>query len=387
MTTHNTKYTKQEKKQIVENPYFQEFINIRNLSKNSIEAYKRTLLNYTRHTQQDLTTLIQEADEEEENRIRPNNRKIRQKITNYKIHLQQQKYSNRTINLYLIQVAAFYKHFGITPPTIPKNKIHNKETHLDLIKKEHIQTAIQTSKNNKIKAMILFMASSGTAAQETCNITIQDFITATSEYHNSTRIETVIQELLHRDDIIPTWPIIRQKTNTPYFTFCTPEATKYIVRYLHEKLLFKGIPENSTLFEITPKSLQHMLGRLNDNCGFGWKDKNCRFFHSHGLRKFHASTLCDYGVSELFIDFLQGRTVSSTQQAYYKPNPEKFKERYIHAMNCVTIFDEINYKDITSSEREELEELRHRDVERERQLEEIRTRLNALDLSKLTTTY
>ena len=39
-----------------------------------------------------------------------------------------------------------------------------------------------------MKAIILFISSSGCARQETLNITIQDFIEATHEYHNSNDI-------------------------------------------------------------------------------------------------------------------------------------------------------------------------------------------------------
>ena len=83
-----------------------------------------------------------------------------------------------------------------------------------------------------MRAFVLFMSSSGCARQETLNITIQDFIEATKEYHASNDIYEIINELKGRKDIIPIFKLKRQKTNEYYHTFCSPEATCEIFHYL-----------------------------------------------------------------------------------------------------------------------------------------------------------
>lgn len=363
MTTHNTKYTKKETEKLVNDQYFQEFITLKNLQPNTIKQYKTSLLKYQRIHGQTLTQLIQEAEQEEEQGTPTKHRKIKQRFITFKIQLQKEGYKTSTINSYLTNLRTIYSYYEIAvPKTIKNDKVKKTETYKDIPTKEHIQQAIESAKNNKLKAVILFMASSGTAAQETCNITIQDFIDATSDYHNETRIENVIFALSKRNDIVPTFTITRQKTGVPYFTFCTPEATNRILIYLRERLLYHGIEHEERLFNCKPKTLQQAFIRLNDGCGFGWAREKCRFFHTHALRKFFGTTLFEEGnVSELFIDFLEGRSISKTRQAYYKPNPEKFKKRYVAVMNCVTINSDVEYLDITSEEKKELLMYRERE--------------------------
>ena len=343
---------------------FKEFCILRNLKQSSIKSYAVVLNSYVKVQQTDLTTLINEADEEEEQRIRLSKRKIKQRLNKYKIELQKQKLTDRTINDRITKIRTFYSQFDITPPKITRKPVKNIETYKQIITPEQIRKAVNTSKNNKTRALILFMASSGTAAKETSNITIKDFIEATSEYHNETRIEQVIYALKNRNVIILFFTIIRQKTQTPYFTFCTPEATQQILIYLTEELMKRDLKEEDKLFNITPQSIQTNFERLNDCCGFGWKNNHCRFFHSHGLRKMFGSRMFDAGLSELTIDFLEGRSIGATRQAYYKPKPEELKKKYVRVLNTVSFFSDVEYHDITSEEKEEL--LRYREKEKVR---------------------
>lgn len=354
-----------QSKEIKDNPLFKQFCNIRNLSPSSAHVYKGALTAYANsQNTADLEALINEADNEEEQRIRYSQRKIKTRFIQFKTYLQDNRYENQTTNDYLSKVRTFYKAFDITTPELPRNKITVRETYKDLIKKEHIQEALRTTKSNKVKALILFMCSSGTAARETSNITIQDFIEATREYHNENSIEQVVKTLSNRDDIVPTFTIIRWKTKVPYFTFCTPEASRQIIIYLKERMLKQDIKPEDRLFDIKGDSIEKAFARVNDKCHFGRKSNTYRFFHTHGLRKFFGTTMFAAGVSEMTIDFLEGRSISRTRQAYYKPTPEELKQRYLVAMNHVTIFEEVTYNDINSKEREEL--LMHREKERER---------------------
>lgn len=343
---------------------FQEFCKIRNLSRNSEKAYKVALNNYVKSQNTTLTKLLIEADKEEEQRIRHSKRKLRTRLINFKIYLQKNNYENQTINDYIHKVRAFYKTNDISLPYLPNNKVTTKETYKDIIKKEDIKIAVEHAKNSKMRAIILFMCSSGTAAQETSNLTIQDFIDATREYHNENNITGVIYSLKNRDDIIPVFHIVRVKTGVPYFTFCSPEATKYILVYLQERLLKKGISNNESLFDMLPDSIQKNFARLNDNMGWGWKTSSCRYFHTHGLRKFFGTSMIEEGISELTVDFLEGRSIGKTRKAYYKMRPEKLKPVYARALNCLTVFEEVTYHDINTEEKEEL--LMYREKEKAR---------------------
>ena len=348
---------------------FQEFCMIRNIKEKTINGYIDTLRLYLKLHNASLSELVEEADMEEEERIRLSKTKLKKRLLLFKKYLQEQHYNNTTINTYLTRLKTIYNTFDITVPEIPRNKTR-KPSYKELIQKEDIITALNHCNSNKHKAIILFMASSGTGAGETCNLTVQDFIDATSEYHHETSIENVIRVLWNREDIIPTWHVRRIKTGVPYITFCSAEATKAILVYLQELVLRKPVCNSDKLFGMLSRSLATYFERLNDKCGFG-RTETHRFFHSHGLRKFFATTMHSEGVSELMIDFWEGRTVKGTHSAYFNPSPEQLKRRYLNALNCVTIMSDVSYHDISSEEKQELERLREMESERDLKLQRL----------------
>lgn len=359
MTTHNTTQ-KITINTILEDPLFQDYCLIKNLTTNSRKAYATALRAYLISENNTLQELIDEADTEEEQNLRQKKKKVNKRLIHFKMFLQEQKYSNRTINGYIKKVRTFYTYFDVTTQDIPKNRERVK-SYEELVTKKHIVKALNQCTSNQMKAILLFMASSGTSRNETSNLTIRDFIDATREYHQYDSIEQVIFALDDRDDIVPTFAIRREKTDVPYHTFCTPEATSQILIYLKGRLMQKGISSDERLFGVMPRTISAKFARLNDACGFGYVGSH-RFFSSHGLRRFFATTMLSEGVSELTIDFLEGRSVRSTQAAYYNLSPEQLKKRYVASMNCVTINSEIEYHDISSAERKEL--LRYREKEK-----------------------
>ena len=62
-----------------------------------------------------------------------------------------------------------------------------------------------------MKAIILFMSSSGCARRETLNLTVMDYMNATKEYHNTDNIMEMIDVLNNIDNVVPTFNILRQK--------------------------------------------------------------------------------------------------------------------------------------------------------------------------------
>ena len=61
-----------------------------------------------------------------------------------------------------------------------------------------------------MRAIILFMSSSGCAMAETLSLNIDDFIEATRQYHGTSDIYEVLDILKERDDVIPTFKLRRQ---------------------------------------------------------------------------------------------------------------------------------------------------------------------------------
>lgn len=342
---------------LVDDPFFQQLIVERNLRTESIRHYKKALTLYCKYHGMTLTQLYTEADTEEEQGIRAKNRSIVQRLRSYRTYLIQENYSSNTITRYYQSVKTFYHHFLIEIPYIPSVKLPQRQVMFDEIPhKEHIIEALHHTNNLKHKAIIYFMCSSGTARNEVCNMTIQDFITATKEYHTSSNIHDVINELEPQDNVVPLFQLTRAKTNYRYYTCCTPEAVQHIIRYLQSRPLRRLRPTQS-LFNIKPNTLTVAFQRLNQHCG--WPDK---FLHPHALRKYHTNVLNDWELANT----LQGRKPSVLRETYYKANPQRIKQEYTKHLQDLTL----QPSKIVTIESDEVKELKKQHREEMKAFEE-----------------
>lgn len=246
--------------------------------------------------------------------------------------------SSNSVKTYFSKIKTFYRHFEVEIPSLPIMKYEKsyESSYLDLPTKRHIAQVVD-SVSIDFKALVLFMVSSGTAKAETLSLTVADFIDATYEYHNGGSIENVLDSLSKMDNIVPTFYLKRIKTDKYYYTFCSPEATDYIVRYLQIR---PNLSLNDKLFDFTNAALLSKFQKVNDDMGWGFKGRY-RFFRSHTLRKFHASNI---GLTAEYIDALQGRSKNAVHEAYIKTNPQKLKSLYEKVMDNVIIFKKENSK-------------------------------------------
>lgn len=337
---------------IYDDPLFKQLVNERNLQKRSQKYYRTGLNAYTKYNDMTLQELYNEADKEEEEGVRAKNRTIVKRLRGFRTHLIQEGYEPVTIKHYYASARTFYTHFLIEIPYIPSVKLPTKQVlSTEIPKKEHIIEAIQHTNNLKHIAIIYFMASSGTASNELCSITIQDFIDATSEYHNSSNIYDVVSELENQDQVIPLFQLTRLKTNYRYWTLCTPEATTHILRYLKTRPLKKLRPQEQ-LFPLTPNAVGIFYRRINEKCKYPKT-----FFHPHAMRKYQADILQDWDLTNR----LQGRKPPSIRETYDKVNPQKLKQRYIKHLGDLTL----NPTKVVTLESKEVMELKD-ELERER---------------------
>lgn len=222
---------------------FIKFCKERNIKESTIVGYESALEQFTKFNKQTLTELINEASTEEENRIPLKKRKLKKKLINFRTHLLKNKLSSNTIKTYFTNIKTIYTHFEIELPHLPSIKYEkNYQTNYrDLPTRKNIKDALKISPL-PLQALILFMSSSGTAKAETLSLTVEDFLKATEEYYNSKNIKEALNELSHKKGVVPTFYLKRIKTNKYYYTFCSPEATEYIIKYcLQEKTLKKLI--------------------------------------------------------------------------------------------------------------------------------------------------
>lgn len=322
----------------------QELVQTRNIRHSTMIRYRTIIKYYVESQGLPLHELILEAEKEEDQGIRLKNRTIKKRLINHRNYLiNERNYSHVTVQKTMTGLRTIYNHFEIELPRIPKlNERSVKSTepiyYDDLPTHELIGKAINLSKPI-MKAVILFITSSGCARSETCSLTIQDFIEATSEYHNSENIYEVLEELKDQDNIVPIFHVKRQKTNKFYYTFCSPEAVTAIVSYLNSRT--DNMTNDKKLFKINKNYLNVKFQELNEQLGGPNKGCYC-LLRTHMLRKFHASNLArgENGLSLDEIDSLQGRTKDNVRKSYYFDDPKELRKKYIRNIDKVLINNE-----------------------------------------------
>ena len=354
-----------------------DFCLTRNLTNiNTIRNYKQAIRNYTKSQGLNLKELLEEAEEEEDNGTRLKHRTLKKRIITFQNYLLHDKGLSRpTIEKQLGNIKTIYHHYEIQIPNIPSyndNQIRDYEPiyYDDLPTTGLISEALKLSKPN-MKAVILFIVSSGCAREETLGLTIQDFIDATQEYHNSTEISDVLNELKeYEEPIIPTFKLKRRKTNQYYYTFCSPEAVDAIIFYLESRNDL--LTNDKKLFKFDKTYFIRQFNHLNEKLG-GQKKGAYAIMRSHMLRKFHASNLArgENALTIEEIDSLQGRGKTKVHTSYFLDDPQELKKKYIHNIDKVTILDQVHTITIDSPEVQKLKEKADKIDELERLVKKI----------------
>ena len=320
----------------------QRFYSERRINKRTQYGYNHSFSLYMMYTKMHLSELLYEADLEEEQGVRWKKSKLKEKLIGFRGWLQE-RYKYGTIKVLFNRIKTFYNHFEIEIGFIPKlneKAVIKSEpiTYDDIPSKEMLNECVKLA-NPLMKAIILFMTSSGCARNETLSLTITDFIKATKDYHSNGNVNEILTELIVQDNVIPTFKVLRKKTNKFYYTFCSPEATKAICVYLLSsgRRFDKGY-NSHLLFKTNLDVLNNCFGELNEKVG-GGKVADMNRIRSHMLRKFNASRLYNDGMSIDKIDALQGRAKDNTHNAYFKESPEKLREIYIEHLDCIRLGD------------------------------------------------
>ena len=349
----------------------QEMKIIHNWTDNTYKQYQIALQSYTEFHEMTLTELIIEAETDEENIPKVGKRRIKQRLLQYQIHLQEEKqFKPNSTKAYLAKIQKIYKHHDIDLPTMPRIRCTIIEDYTNIPTHKQIQKAILTSRP-KMKAIITFIASSGLRRSDVARLTIQDFINATHEYHqNKYQDLSELLELLDTDKqvIVPTWNLTDQKTGTPHITYSSNESTYYIVEYIKDRLKMQKLSPTDTLFGVQPNTITHNFQKINKRLGYGEKEGRAHF-HPHALRKYFATTLVSNDVDYLATEFLLGHQLRGSSRAYYFANPERLKNKYCRVMDHLNFTLNVNYVDVNSREREEL-------LLMKKQYNEIRNELN-----------
>lgn len=367
--------------------YFME----RNSSKNTQRIYRQVVKIFEEHTGYKLPEILEIAEHEEQT--------VKwSKSTLYTFLISFRKYLYDTLQPSTAQmkftvIRSIIRYFDIT--VLPLKSFSTKRYYKVELTPEDILTQNQLKicvnvKNPLLKAIALYMSSSGESLVDTLNKTIFDYLVSTKEYHNlqiNSNILYIIEVLNKRDDVVPVFEKCRrQKTGVQYTTFCSPESVKAINAYLiyREKKekesverynkkhpdspkIYDGLQLNDQLFKGNHGSIERMFRQVNDAVGLG-KAGNYVKFAPHMLRRYHSSQLYSAGLSEYEINLLQGRKSQEVvYRSYLRVKLDALKEKYINALPFLVVDDVYRVKtelDIVKDENKELKEtnLKYKEV-------------------------
>ena len=287
----------------------------------------------------DLQENIDAYIEEEDNRVPARERRIKKEMLGFREHLINDKgiKSARSVRSYFSKVGTVFRHFGLEIPSLPQVKMDKGyvSNYNDLPTHEMLRNACEQSPVD-LKAIILFMSSSGSAKAETLSITVGMFLEGCADYleekPTEQNIPETIKALSDRHDIVPLIYLRRIKTDKWYYTCCSPEASYIIIEALKIR---KNLQWNDKLFDYTQSLLLTKFQEINDNNNWGYVGAYRRF-RSHALRKFMASNI---GLPRDQVDSFQGRAKDMIQEAYFKQDPQALKKIYLNNMNRIMIYD------------------------------------------------
>lgn len=356
---------------------------MQNWSDKTYNQYQRNLKFYCMFHNASFDDLLREAEEDEEKIRKVQKRRIKNRLTDYILYLHEQKLSYNTINTYLANIKQVYAYQDIEIPRLPSITNKEKESYTDILTKQEITRAIENS-NTKMKAIITFLASSGLRVSDLVQLSVRDFLVATKDYHRYEEedlSDKVVHDILHilsqKREMIPLFEIVSQKTRVVHFTFCSPEASSFVVQMLRERYMRKGVSIDESLFGLKTGSIGVNFQRLSDKLQMKWKTRRRRF-HPHALRKWFATTLQNNDVDFLAVEFLLGHTLKSVTSSYYYANPEKIRLKYERVVDELCFVTRVHHVDLVGAEHRELQELKRENRLIRDKLYEVEELLSAL---------
>jgi integrase len=349
---------------ITEDPLLQEFLD-RNLRETTRVKYQTILNHYTKSTGLTPTELIEQAEDDEDNRVRLRKRRIKKHMENHLTYMAEHDFSPIYKQTSITCIRTFYHHFDIQLPKLNKNKEEKERlTTDDIPNREEIRRAMAEA-NTKFKAIILLQISSGMGLSEVTSLKIKDLLQGCKL--DPTDIDQLAE--IDRENTIIEWTVIRKKTGHQYWTFSTPETTGRIMDYLDQhppgsvdEHIFRAHRGLYAGNEIKAISVPQYFIDVNDKCGFG-RVGRLRKFRSHALRKYFANTLESHNCPHLAIRMMMGHKVGdNVTEAYFLPDHKRLLTEYRKVMEFLTIYENLkvfdNTEDIVREQDKTIEMLR-----------------------------
>lgn len=342
-------------------------------------------------------------------------------INTFLEYCQETNIKTNSTNNYLTQILAVLTFYGVKLPNI--EKIKRKTPTWNLLTLEDFKFIISDSILSHA-GLIKHLESTGMRLSDALRITLGEYMTATSEYHDYNNINDFIDNA--PQDMIATYEFYPEKTkkyNIPCITFSDPETNnlilqnlrkiknEYLPRLSKERGMDLKLTKDDALFasrksnykgHLSPRSVSDMFYKKNkklkkhhitmineaiEKGELSEEDKNKEIekipkFHAHGCRKFFISTISKNCGDLRLCALMEGHTSPvATDSSYVKHDVADVKEAYLSALEDLSL-ENTEAKVYTSEIRRKMED---KITRLENQLQEKETKSNNLEdrLSKI----
>ena len=343
----------------------------RNSSHNTQKNYMTTIKLFEKLLNKPIDELLEIAKSENNNKIWEETQ-LYTWLTLFR-NFSYNTYKESSAKTQMARIKTVFHHFRIKIEDLPyfSTKQTNKSDEIDyedLPNREILKKCIEL-KNPLLKALTLFMSSTGIARTDTYNLSIQNYLDSTFEFHKSNDIYTAIQIMMDsKVDIIPTFKLKRKKTGETYRTFASPEAVKAVNLYLLSR---ENLTNDDPLFKINFTYFNTIFKETNDLLKLGTVNGRSRF-SPQMLRSYHATQLAEAGMNDNLIDLLQGRKPQSiARKSYIRVKREKLKEEYIRCLPFLVVQEIEQIKTELDVVKEEKDKLHDENIELKKQNERI----------------
>jgi site-specific recombinase XerD len=331
------------------------------------KSYINSMRGYTEFLGKTPEQLLEEAEDDIKNGLFMRKRRIFNELISFREHLENSGLAPMSIKAKVNAVRSFFEHNYIQLPNLPVSRkgVATLPENWAIPTKEDIRETLLVTDPLE-KALILTGTSSGLSINEISNLEIRKFLDGYDK-------ETGITQL----------NLLREKVGYQFHTFLTPEASKAIWDYLAYRerspkkkdtakvnaVLKQRIAKDSTgketgylfirriidpeylitkdeeLRKLSTEAILKLYSDLAEKANKASPKGKRNIIRSHNMRKFFNSTLLANGADIFTTDYMLGHKLSGTQDAYFRADPAKLKEKYKQFIPYLTIQKELSVDD------------------------------------------
>lgn len=340
------------------------WVSLKGLAESTVKIYLNIMGSYCEFTGKLPNELIEEAEDEEIQGLRPRYRKVNNYLLDFQKQLKDNGKAPKTVDLYMNAVKSFYDANDIQVTKLHRTAIDNslEQNRGKLLTKEEIRRMVDVA-GPRERALIYTMALSGMAQEEARSLKIIQIIEAISKELDRP-IKTIDELISLRDTEIEnkviTLEIVRKKTHYRYITFLPPEALVQILSYLrermhgkNEKIRIKNIKDPLFVLnngrKLTRDSVVTNIRETGLAAGFEKENGAYSFWRAHAFRKYFISTIKNTIGDQVLAELLAGHKLRSIEDVYWYRDSEALRDRYLSALPHLSI-DGAKVKDVLSKE-------------------------------------